>query len=436
MFFLAKATEKRKTQCSSRMDDTYACNLDSTTKKRNHSEVSASSLSPSPSAKMSNTESSPTETGETRSHLSKLDSLRDLGTDNESLHTKVDTVIELLHKMIVKLDNDKDHTTEEVSNLKEENKYLNSKVQEAEGRMDRMSREITKLNTKIEDLQVRTMSSNILIRNLPEQQPENIYEVVHDVLANKLKIPNSLLHSPSNPAAPVQVDIAHRMGMAKKKIRPIVVKLVLRRGKDIILSHAKNLKGTKISICEHLPSEMRERRDAQFSTFKSFKEEHRNNTNVKVRLTRDKLFVNNSLIPDGFEEKPLSIIHSQLPSHFKYTEMNHTDVIEYSQSYFQGHSQKINSISEAYAAHSALFQDSHVASAHHISYAYTITTDKGITSGHSDDGEIGAGKILKMILEQNSIENVLIAVSRHHNGPNLGQKRFDLIRSTALKALD
>ena len=52
----------------------------------------------------------------------------------------------------------------------------------------------------------------------------------------------------------------------------------------------------------------------------------------------------------------------------------------------------------------------HDASAHHISYAYTITMDEGMTNGHSDDGEIAAEKILRMILEQNSIENMLIAV--------------------------
>ena len=183
----------------------------------------------------------------------------------------MDTVIGFLPQMMLRFDNYKKYTNDEVSELKWENLHLNIKVQEAEGHITRMSRDINKLNSQCEELQLRTINSNILNRTLTEQHSDNIYEVVHDVFANKLKIPNNLLHSPTNPVAPIQVDIAHRMGKTGKKARPIVVKLVLRRGIDIVLNHARNLKGTTISICEQLPSEMRERRDAQLCKFKSLK---------------------------------------------------------------------------------------------------------------------------------------------------------------------
>ena len=384
---------------------------------------------------MSNIEATPDNEPD-GSHMSRLESISDLGIDTEFLHTKMDTVIGLLQQMMLRFDNYKEQTNEEVSKLKRDNLHLNIKVQKAEGRITRMSRDISKLNSQCEELQLRTMNSNIVIRNLTEQHSEDIYEVVHDVFANKLKIPNNLLHSPTNPAAPVQIDVAHRIGKIGKKARPIVVKLVLRRGKDIVLNHARNLKGTTISICEQLPSEMRERRDTQLGKFKSLKEEYKNDTNMKVRLKKDKLFVNNTLIRGDFEEKPLSLTKSMNPTYFEYSDMTHTDVIEDSHSYFQGHSQTITSIPEANAAYSALLQNPDVASAHHISYAYSFASEHGITTGYNDDGETGAGKVLKMVIEQKSLENIFLAVSRHHNGPNLGRKRFDLIRSTALKVID
>ena len=169
-------------------------------KKRNLSEVSANSISPTPSPKMSNVETTPKELS-AQPELSRLESAKDLGSDTGSLHQKVDTVIDLLQKMMVKFDNLKECTSEEVSKLKQENAHLNVKVQEAEGRMTRMSRDLNKLNAKCEDLQFRSMSNNILIHNVTEEHAEDIYEVVQDIFVNKLKFQTSFSTPP-----PIQQD--------------------------------------------------------------------------------------------------------------------------------------------------------------------------------------------------------------------------------------
>ena len=76
-----------------------------------------------------------------------------------------------------------------------------------------------------------------------------------------------------------------------------------------------------------------------------------------------------------------------------------------------------------------------MAKAHHISYAYSISDETGETSGQSDDGETGASELIKTVIEDKKLTNVFLAVSRLHNGPNLGKKRFEIIRATALDAL-
>ena len=121
-----------------------------------------------------------------------------------------------------------------------------------------------------------------------------------------------------------------------------------------------------------------------------------------------------------------------------YSSLQHSEVIERSGSFFQGHAIKVTTVQEAKAAHSALLQNHDVANAHHISYAYSVCESPGdptapTVTGYDDDGEFGASKVLKDILAKT--KNTFIAVSRVHNRPNIGKKRFQLIEMCANKAL-
>ena len=298
-----------------------------------------------------------------------------------------------------------------------------------------MSTSMDKLSKTCEDLQLRSMNRNIVIHNIQERQGEDIYETVADVFRNKLKIPEHLLHSNHNPSAPVQIDVAHRLGRSGVKARPIVVQLVLRRGKDVIFGHVKNLKGSRVSISEQLPSEMRERRDAQFMKYKQLREEHQNNQSVRVKLTKDKLLLNNKIVENNFERNSLSTASPPEIYPIRFQDILHTDVSEYSQSYFQGHLNTVTSIAEAKASLSALLQNSDVAKAHHITYAYSILDGGNTTDGQSDDGEIGASDILQTIIKEKGLTNIFVAVSRCHSGPNIGKKRFEMIKTAALNVI-
>ena len=50
--------------------------------------------------------------------------------------------------------------------------------------------------------------------------------------------------------------------------------------------------------------------------------------------------------------------------------------------------------------------------------------------------EYGASKILCDIIKEKGLENIFLAVTRIHNGPNLAKKRFELISSAARKVID
>ena len=156
---------------------------------------------------------------------------------------------------------------------------------------------------------------------------------------------------------------------------------------------------------------MRERRDVQFQNFKHLKEQHRYDTNVKVKLVRDRIYINNIETPSPFEKNSLLLNNMENNVSYKFEDMVHSEVIEESQSFFQGHTQEVNTMAEAQASYKALFQNQSTASASHISYAYVVGDGLNFLSGYSDDGETGASDVLKKLIHERSLKNVFLAVS-------------------------
>ena len=84
----------------------------------------------------------------------------------------------------------------------------------------------------------------------------------------------------------------------------------------------------------------------------------------------------------------------------------------------------------------ALYQSSHVTNAHHLIYAYSVMDESGMKiTSHSDDGEWAASRLLANLLTENSNSNIFIAVSRRHDGPNLGRQRFTYITDVGKEAI-
>ena len=87
------------------------------TKKRNFSQVSRQSVSPSPPIKMASKDKSmPFEELDPGLDLAKLESISDMDSDTGSLHFKMNTMIGLMRKMMKFLD-----SHQKIQDLKEEN---------------------------------------------------------------------------------------------------------------------------------------------------------------------------------------------------------------------------------------------------------------------------------------------------------------------------
>ena len=115
----------------------------------------------------------------------------------------------------------------------------------------------------------------------------------------------------------------------------------------------------------------------------------------------------------------------------------HTQVKEVNLSFFQGHAGKISSLKEAASVLQALYQSPQVAKSDHLVYAYSLTDENGMKiTGNSDDGEYAASRLIADVIAQEQQSNIIIAISRRHEGPNLGRQRFNIFSSLAKEVLE
>ena len=320
--------------------------------------------------------------------------------------------------------------TVEINKLKEENSQLKNKVSTAIGRTVCLEHDLQKANDKLVELEWREMRQNLVFYNIEEKQNENISELIPQILIDTLEIPPHLISNLENNRGVIAIDIVHRLGRkVPGKNRPTVVRFTTRAGKDTVLSYSKKKKSS-VKVAEQYPPEMKERRTAQIGALKNYREIHKD-SNTSVELVKDKFLVGNQVIDN--KNKLQSSPTDSVPS---IANVIQTPVKEVHRSFFQGHAIKVSSIKDASAAIQALYQSSQIANSDHLMYAYTVTDDNGMRiCGNSDEGEWSASRLLADLIAKRSQSNILVAVSRRHDGPNLGQKRFSIISSVASEAL-
>lgn len=141
-----------------------------------------------------------------------------------------------------------------------------------------------KLESKVADLESRSMRDNLLFYGAPEGgESENCENIVKTICADKLKLPE---------AHALVFDRVHRVGNpSHNKVRPIVAKFHYFKQREAVrqasYAHANELKDAKMGIGVQWPQQVREARKALYPIMQQ--EKTKGNT---VKLVKDKLFVN------------------------------------------------------------------------------------------------------------------------------------------------
>lgn len=329
---------------------------------------------------------------------------------------------------------------EAITAVKKENTMIKQHLAVALGKIDRLEHKEEAQHHKIVRLEQHSFSKDIVIYNFPETQQESTSNLSHSLYQffnSTMHVHTDLLFHPRNPGGEVRIDNCFRLGKRNaKKTRPVIVSFLTQLAKQTIMDRkyiSVLTKNSKTRITHRYQSEIRERREAQLDSFKTLKTE-RKETNDKINLVEDKIMINNVRHEDkNFIINPLPSLTSYS---IDYTHIQHGTEDSKDVSYFQGHCALVQNTLQAIAAKNAIMQNPYLSNCDHLIYAYRLKDNlDDIEYGYSDDRETKAGKLLYDILLEQDKTNVFLCVTRLKNGDNIGQDRFNLIKSTAIDVL-
>lgn len=139
---------------------------------------------------------------------------------------------------------------------------------------------------KMVDLQWRNMRENLIFSGIPESQlGRGEYEDCESLI-------KCFIREQMNVTKDVEFDRVHRIGRYRQDQRfprPIVAKFTYYKDKETVRQAApRTLLGTNYSVNEQFPAEIEDRRKRLYPVAKSARRDQNN----RVRLVRDKLFIN------------------------------------------------------------------------------------------------------------------------------------------------
>ena len=216
--------------------------------------------------------------------------------------------------------------------------------------------------------------------------------------------------------------------------RPIIARLVHRSDKALIFNNCKLLKGTKIFINSQLPNEIKSSQNLLRAKGKSIKDAYeKNNIQCKIQISDEKLIVNGTVKRDLKRERGFCV-DKDVSSYEagKAMDIEHTGLMSFGSSKFQGHLVKINDVALIDSAIARLTTDEAVAKASHNAWAYRKADDD---EHMRDDMEHGAGQAILSVLQENNITGYLVVITRWYYG-HIGASRFDAFRAAAKKAIE
>ena len=320
-----------------------------------------------------------------------------------------------------------DHSAAEKADLKDKVCSLEKRLKITEGLLVQMQTKIKRQNETILDLQTRSMRDNLVIRGVTEDQNES-WEKTREKVVHFMR---DELHIAD--ANPNMIDRAHRTGnRLPNKPRNIVAKFSSSDAKGRIFQNIRNLAGKKnFGIQEQLPPEIQERRNRLWPKFKEAKAQSKQNRNLKVSWSYDKLKINNTMhdAKDDVQNiNPNEIANTNL--HLK-----HSSLVTEKGSSFQGHSAVLNKDVSVSSVLGHLLENRAIAQADHNIYAYRFGDGATLKEACSDDGEHGAGTQLLNLLREDGRKNTIVICTRWFGGMHIGPKRFELIKNCAREAL-
>lgn len=235
--------------------------------------------------------------------ISQISNIKKKTDSNEIKLTNMNTEIGEMQGKVQEYDRSIHYYSQVCDDLIQSNTGLKENIDELSSKVNYMLQKQADINIKqtntdeqIIDMQWRSMRENLIFTGLAEpRDPSRVNysceNIVKDFIRTELNIEQD-----------ISLDRAHRMGrysMNQRFPRPIVAKFTYYKDKELVRTTASRcLAGSRFRVKEHYPAEIEARRKLLYGEANAA----RQNPNNKVRLVRDKLYINGQQYEPGLSD--------------------------------------------------------------------------------------------------------------------------------------
>ena len=338
--------------------------------------------------------------------------------DNSLVHpeTGIDTRLDTCQ-------NQADGNSEKITELKWENGIL-------KGLLQRQSKQIQTLNTRVTQLTAKSMEKNLLISGIPEPEGKE------DCRATMLTFFKETLEID---ASEEEILVAHRRGPEGTGSRQMLARCTIPL-RERALANSKVLKdkvnssGGKYYVNKQLPDVMVEENKELRQTIREQKERDAGlpaKDRSKITVKQKKVYIDGAAVEKQLlPPQPIELFVDKLEREkMEKIKFSLSDTSSLEGSEFIAFAFKTGQLSEVKRAYRKV-KTLHP-SADHIVAAFNLKS----VSGFQDDGELGGGYKMLQLLKENRPMNSVVFVVRHKNGGNIGVTRYELMEQVATQAL-
>ena len=324
--------------------------------------------------------------------------------------------------------NQQEHDSGSIQALKEENKMLRDDISMLKSVVINLDKTVRKQQSEITDLKSRSMNQNLLIHNLPEEENENLFRRIPQLIKEHLGIDTSFVNihrnGPKNPNRPRTITGRLEKFTDKEKILQAQKDKRKNEGSGQLQQNS-----TLFYITPQRPIEVSENRKKLQEISNQYWKE-----NVKTRFVGDKL-----VFPNGntYKEKVVKPTPGNVLT-LDQAEKEALQKIQISaletsaeENIFKIAAATTETYNHARNLYKKVMIDPAYSTADHNILVYRFKDKNGlIHEGYNDDGEFGAGRRLLKVLQNLDVTNMTFLISRFYR-KHLGFRRFQIMENLA-----
>ena len=176
-----------------------------------------------------------------------------------------------------------EYSQQEIANMKDTLQIQGKDHQTSDVKIDKVQQNLTELENCVDYLENQSRRNNVIFEGIEESDKESWHDSerkVMDVIKETMELED------------LTIERAHRVGRARSRARPVVVKFLSYKDRELVMRNGRKLKGTSITVRDDVSNKVLSKRKELMPRLREARE------NGKVAFfSYDKLIVKDRLTP-------------------------------------------------------------------------------------------------------------------------------------------